>query len=151
MLGRRRAVSLRWTIAILAILVIVVGVPFLFAQEERQKVTSPNFTGTIYIVKENSDHTVAHLDFQPGAHTRWHCHEGGQIILCEEGVCRTQISDQPVIELHMGQTTYVPPGMCHWQGASPTEGGTQFNVERGKITWLEEVTEAQYHTPPGMK
>jgi quercetin dioxygenase-like cupin family protein len=129
---------------------IAVSLPFLAAQA-RDVLVNPNFTGTIYIVKENSTGTFAHFRFEPGAHTKWHFHEMGQVILCEEGVCRSQLKGGPVIELHTGETTYVPPGVPHWQGAAPKEGGTQFNVQRGTTNWLEEVTEAEYNTPPGSK
>jgi quercetin dioxygenase-like cupin family protein len=135
----------------LIVAVSIIGLPFLAAQAEREKLVNPNFTGTIYVVKENSVGTFAHYRFEPGAHTRWHHHEMGQVILCEEGVCRSQIRGQAVIELHTGETTYVPPGQDHWQGASPTEGGTQFNVQRGKTEWLGEVSEAEYNTPAGKR
>ncbi len=145
LLHRRSAVYFWPAVALSAI-----GLPFLAAQV-RDVLVNPNFTGTIYIVKENSTGTFAHFRFEPGAHTKWHFHEMGQVILCEEGVCRTQLKGGPVIELHTGETTYVPPGVPHWQGAAPKEGGTQFNVQRGTTNWLGDVTEAEYNTAPGSR
>jgi quercetin dioxygenase-like cupin family protein len=52
-----------------------------------------------------------------------------------------------VIELHAGETIYCPPGVVHWHGAAPGQGGVQFNVSRGGITWLEEVSEKDYTAP----
>ena len=109
---------------------------------------NPNFTGTVTPLKEGSDGTIAHYHFEPGARTKWHIHERGQIILVEEGVARTQVKGGPVIELHAGETIYCPPGVPHWHGAAPEQGGTQYNVSRGGITWLEEVTEKEYTAPP---
>ncbi len=110
---------------------------------------NPNFTGgTVTPVEENSTGGFAHLHFAPGARTKWHYHEGGQIILVEEGVGRTQIKGGPVMELHAGETTYAQPGVTHWHGAAPDKGGTQFNVSRGKTTWLDEVTDKDYTAPP---
>ena len=125
-----------------------VGIPFLIAQEQdRQPITSPYFTGTVYSVKENSTGTSAHIYFPPGARTKWHSHEFGQVILCEEGTCLNALKGGPVIELHAGETSYAPPGVAHWQGAAPNAGGTQFNTHRGKLTWMDAVTDKEYETP----
>jgi hypothetical protein len=62
------------------------------------------FTGTVYSVKENSTGTIAHIYFPPGARTKWHTHEFGHFILCEEGTCLNAIKGGPVIELHAGET-----------------------------------------------
>jgi hypothetical protein len=35
--------------------------------------------------------------------------------------------------------------VAHWHGASPEKAGTQYNVTRGKITWLDQVTEEEFH------
>jgi len=107
-----------------------------------------NFTGTVTNLKENSDGKIAHYRFDPGARSKWHSHEGGQIILQEEGVGRVQIKGGPVIELHTGDTTYAGPGVWHWHGASPEKGGVQFNVSRGGITWGDPVTEKEFTTKP---
>ena len=92
--------------------------------------------------------SIAHFRFGPGSRTKWHSHEGGQIILVEEGVGLTQVKGGPVMELHAGDTTYVGPGVVHWHGAAPDKGGVQFNISRGGITWLGEVTDAEYKAKP---
>ena len=106
-----------------------------------------NFTGKVTRVEENSQGSTAHYRFEAGARTKWHSHVGGQIILVEEGVGLMQVRGGPVIELHAGETIYCPPGIEHWHGASPTQAGVQFNVSRGGITWLEEVSEKDYTAP----
>ena len=133
------------------------GVTFLPAQVgeviDLTKVTygdpmkSAYFQGKVLPVKENSTGTFAHYQFQPGARTQWHAHEGGQILLCEEGICRQQLKGGPIIEFRAGETSYVPPGVPHWQGSTPTAAGTQFNIHRGRITWLGDVTDAEYNGP----
>ncbi len=45
------------------------------------------------------------------------------------------------------ETAFAPPGVAHWQGSTATQSGTQFNVQRGKITWLNDVTDAEYNGP----
>jgi quercetin dioxygenase-like cupin family protein len=110
---------------------------------------NPNFTGgEVKIVKENSQGNIAHFYFPPGVRTKWHSHEGGQIILVEDGVGLYQEKGGPVVELRAGETRYCPPGVVHWHGASPKEGGTQFNVSRGGITWGDVVTDEEFNAKP---
>ena len=102
-----------------------------------QQKPNPNFTGgEVKTITENSDGKSAHFYFSPGSRTKWHSHGGGQIILVEDGVGLYQEKGGPVVELRAGETHYCPPGVVHWHGSSPKEGGTQFNVSRGDITWL---------------
>ena len=99
-------------------------------------------------IKENSQGNSARFYFGPGARTKWHSHEGGQIILVEDGVGLYQEKGGPVVELRAGETHYCPPGVVHWHGASPKEGGTQFNISRGGITWRAAVTDAEFNAKP---
>ncbi len=110
---------------------------------------NPNFTGgEVKAIKENSQGNSVRFWFGPGARTKWHSHEGGQIILVEDGVGLYQEKGGPVIELRAGETHYCPPGVVHWHGASPKEGGTQFNTSRGGITWGDAVTDAEFNAKP---
>ena len=119
----------------------------LWLMHAQQKQNS-NFTGSVNRVEENPQASVVHIHFEPGARTKWHMHQGGQIILLEDGVGRTQLKGGPVKELHAGDTTYAPPGVAHWHGAAPDKAATQFNVARGTTTWLDEVTEREYQAQP---
>ena len=74
----------------------------LHAQEKQ----NPNFTGgTVTKLDEGTKATIAHFRFDPGSRTKWHSHEGGQIILVEEGVAHTQVKGGPVIELKAGESS----------------------------------------------
>ncbi len=127
------------------------GVLIMQAQEKQQKQNS-NFTGgTVTPMEANPQGNIAHFRFEPGARTKWHIHEKGQIILVEEGVARAQERGGPVIELHAGETIYCKPGIEHWHGASPDKAGVQYNISRGGITWLEEVTDAEFRAPVGKR
>ena len=112
-----------------------------------QQKGNANFTGTITRL-ESPKGAIAHIHFDAGARTKWHIHEGGQVILVEEGVGLAQVKGGPVIELHAGQSLYCPPGVPHWHGAAPHEGGTQLNLTMGGIQWLNEVTEKEYTAKP---
>jgi quercetin dioxygenase-like cupin family protein len=106
---------------------------------------SGNFTGTVKRLESDIHVRAARIRFEPGARTKWHAHEKGQILLCEEGVARTQVQGRPVQVLHPGETTYVPGGVPHWHGAAD-QATTLFSVDvsAGQTQWLNEVTEAEY-------
>ena len=110
---------------------------------------NPNFTGgEVKTIKENSQGNSAHFYFSPGSRTKWHSHEGGQIILVEDGVGLYQEKGGPVVELRAGETHYCPPGVVHWHGASPTVAMTHIAIAEyldGKVVdWMEKVGDDQY-------
>ncbi|OMH36942.1 cupin domain-containing protein [Tersicoccus sp. Bi-70] len=61
--------------------------------------------------------TVALVRFAPGARTAWHSHARGQYLRVTQGVARFGDRDGNVIEVHAGQTLYIPPGQDHWHAA----------------------------------
>jgi quercetin dioxygenase-like cupin family protein len=130
------------------VVAVTCGVLLIHAQDK----PNPNFTGgTVTALDEKPQGNIAHFRFAPGSRTKWHSHEGGQIILVEEGVGLTQVRGGPVIELHAGDTIWCPPGVEHWHGAAPDKGGVQYNISRGGIKWLEEVSEKDFAAKPQRK
>jgi 4-carboxymuconolactone decarboxylase len=107
-----------------------------------------NFTGTVTRLEDTSNGVIVTFRFEAGSRTKWHTHEIGQIILVDEGVALVQERGGPVIELRAGETNYGGAGVEHWHGASPTEAGVQFNVTRGAVTFGDEVSDADFNTPP---
>lgn len=108
-----------------------------------------NFTGKV--TRDTAPQVrAARIHFEAGARTKWHTHERGQILLCEEGIARTQVQGHPVRELHPGETTYVPGGIPHWHGAAPDHATTLFSVDvsNGRTTWLGEVGDNEYRAKP---
>jgi len=112
----------------------------------QQPQDSENFTGKAERLASNIPVRAARIRFDPGARTKWHIHERGQMLLCEEGVARTQVQGHPVQELHPGETAYVPGGVPHWHGASAGQGTVLFSVDvsAGTTKWLGEVSDAEY-------
>jgi quercetin dioxygenase-like cupin family protein len=109
-----------------------------------------NFTGTVTRLESNIHVRAARIHFEAGARTKWHVHERGQILLCQEGVARTQVQGHPVQELHPGDTTFVPGGVPHWHGAAAGQSTTLFSVDisDGQTKWLDAVTETEYKAEP---
>ena len=105
---------------------------------------NPNFTGTIERLTETPPGQITYIHFDAGARTKWHVHEKGQLIFVEDGVGLEQKQGGPIVELHAGEAIWCPPGVAHWHGAAPDKAGTQYNVTRGSIKWLEPVTDQEY-------
>jgi quercetin dioxygenase-like cupin family protein len=120
----------------------------LSAQEQPDP--NANFTGTVTRLESDIHVRAARIHFEPGARTKWHVHERGQVLLCEEGLARTQVKGHPVQELHPGDTAYVPGGVPHWHGAVAGQSTTLFSVDlnAGQTKWLDAVTEAEYKADP---
>ena len=103
--------------------------------------------GMVTPLEQTSKSSIAYFRFDPGARTKWHTHEVGQVVVCEEGPCLTQVKGGPVIEMKAGDSVYSGAGVMHWHGASPDKGCVQFNVSRGASTFLDDVTDTDYKGP----
>jgi 4-carboxymuconolactone decarboxylase len=119
-----------------------------------------HFTGRVRIeplFQENDpSHTsAAYVTFEPGAHSAWHTHPLGQILIVTAGTCWVQRWGDAIEELRPGDAVWIPPGQKHWHGASPTSAMThiaiQGAVDGKNIDWMEKVTEEQYHMKPSSK
>ena len=130
--------------------VTVLAALLLSGQEKRAADESANFTGTVHRLESDIRVRAARIRFEPGARTKWHVHERGQVLLCEQGVARTQVQGRAVQELHPGDTAYVPGGVPHWHGASAGQAATLFSVDvsAGQTKWLNEVSDAEYRAAP---
>jgi quercetin dioxygenase-like cupin family protein len=102
-----------------------------------------NFTGKV-TNHPTADIRTLRYSFEPGARTNWHSHEGGQVILIEEGHMRVQEAGGPVREYGPRQAFTTAPGVKHWHGALPGETLKQVAVSFGMTNWMENVTDTQY-------
>jgi quercetin dioxygenase-like cupin family protein len=80
---------------------------------------------------------VTSVTFAPGARTRWHLHEGGQllIVLSGEGWVGTRDMNREVV--HSGDLVWTPAGEEHWHGATDTAPLTHLAVTLGETHWME--------------
>ncbi len=87
--------------------------------------------------------TAGSVTFAPGARTAWHTHPLGQTLVITSGIGRVQFWGGPVRDVHPGDVVWIPPGVKHWHGASPTVSMTHIAISEqadGKtVTWLEQV------------
>jgi quercetin dioxygenase-like cupin family protein len=83
--------------------------------------------------------------FDAGARANWHTHDAGQLLFAEQGSLRYQVEAQPMKELKVHESAYLPGGVAHWHGALPGQAVTQVSIQFGPgIKWMEKVTDEQY-------
>lgn len=112
-----------------------------------------HFTGSVRVqslfdAKEPSRTTGGLVTFQPGARTAWHTHPLGQTLIVTEGVGWIQQWGGPVQVIRKGDVVWIPAGVKHWHGATPTTAMTHIAIQEQlnglAVNWLEKVTDAQY-------
>lgn len=93
----------------------------------------------------------ASVTFQPGARTNWHTHPLGQLLIVTDGQGWVQAQDEAVRVMKPGDTVWIKPGVKHWHGATRATALTHVAVAEAEddttVTWLERVTDDQYHGP----
>jgi len=119
--------------------------------------TSPgpeqNFTGSVFVDSRFQAAAPARVGggivtFAPGARTAWHTHPLGQTLIVTAGVGRVQKWGEPVQEIRPGDVVWIPSGVKHWHGASPTVGMSHIAIAEsldGKsVDWMEKLSNEQY-------
>ena len=114
------------------------------------------FTGSVSVsspFKGTGDARLggATVTFQPGARTNWHTHPLGQLLIVTHGTGWVQAEGKPTQEMKPGDTVWIAPGVKHWHGATRDSAMTHVAVAEAQngeaVTWLESVSDADYHGP----
>ena len=88
---------------------------------------------------------VYRVEFEPGARTHWHTHDGPQWLLVIEGRIRVQKLGEAAADVVKGDAVVIQPGEKHWHGAPANARGVHLAVNvNAKTTWMEPVTDEQY-------
>lgn len=86
------------------------------------------------------------VSFAPGARTAWHVHPLGQTLIVTEGAGRVQQWQGPVEEIRPGDVIWIPAGVKHWHGASPTQAMRHVAITESldgtSTVWMEKVGDA---------
>jgi quercetin dioxygenase-like cupin family protein len=118
-----------------------------------EKITSKNFTGTVWLYMMGANDSTLHVrfgnvTFEPKARTNWHSHPGGQILLITEGQGYYQAKGQPARLLRKGDYVEIPPNVVHWHGAGPDNEfahiAMSLNTDKGGAVWAGPVTDEEY-------
>jgi len=88
---------------------------------------------------EPGDVRVSRVRHDPGVHTSWHVHRGGQVIYVESGRGLVQKWGGEIQEMRAGDIVYTAPGEKHWHGAAPGSSLTIVATSIGETEWLERV------------
>jgi quercetin dioxygenase-like cupin family protein len=102
-----------------------------------------NFTGGVRSL-DGADLRVARFQYEAGARSYWHAHDGLQLLMPESGRLRFQIRGQKIQELGPNQPVYLPAGVAHWHGGTPDQGLTQIAVNMGGVKWMGAVSDDEY-------
>jgi quercetin dioxygenase-like cupin family protein len=111
------------------------------------------FTGSVRIdpqfeAKDPARVVAASVTFEPGAHTAWHSHPLGQILIVTASCGLIQVGDGPVEEICPGDVIWTPPGERHWHCATPTTAITHIAIQEQlngtTANWMEKVSDEQY-------
>src|SRR4051812_23635647 len=90
----------------------------------------------------------AWVTFEPGARTAWHTHPAGQRLIVTSGLGWVQQWRGRTEEIRPGDVVWIPPGVKHWHGATPTTAmshiAIQETIEGKAVEWMEQVTDEQY-------
>ncbi len=88
------------------------------------------------------------VTFEPGARTAWHTHPLGQTVIVTAGLGWAQREGGPIEEIRPGDVVWFAPGEKHWHGATDRTAMTHVAIAESQdglpVTWLEQVTDAQY-------
>jgi quercetin dioxygenase-like cupin family protein len=107
-----------------------------------------NFTGAVKNV-DAADIRTVRFQYEAGARSYWHAHDGIQVLVLEKGRGRVQEQGKPVREMVPGQPVFLAAGVSHWHGAAPDEGLTQIAVNLGAVKWGQPVTDQEYRAAIG--
>ena len=88
------------------------------------------------------------VTFQSGARSDWHTHPLGQVLIVTDGTGWIQQWGGPVQVIRKGDVVWVPAGVKHWHGATPTTAMTHIALQEQlngtAVNWLGKVTDEQY-------
>jgi 4-carboxymuconolactone decarboxylase len=117
------------------------------------KGSAEHFTGSVTIDPLFSANAPSHtsggrVSFEPGARTAWHSHPLGQTLMLTAGRGWVQQWGGQVEEMRQGDVVWIPPGVKHWHGATPSTSVTHIAIQEslnGKTAeWMEKVSDEQY-------
>jgi quercetin dioxygenase-like cupin family protein len=118
-----------------------------------KKGSAEYFTGSVQVQElfpayDPSRTSGGKVTFEPGARSAWHTHPFGQILIVTDGTGWIQQWGGPIEKIRKGDVIWIPAGVKHWHGATPSTAMTHIAIQEqlnGKaVEWMEKVTDEQY-------
>lgn len=115
--------------------------------------SADNFTGNVKVKmlaqgEEPSNLGSALVSFETGAHSAWHTHPKGQLLIVTEGSGIVQEWGKPARKIEIGDVIWTPPNVKHWHGAcsdcSMSHIAVQESLNGSPVNWMEKVSDEQY-------
>jgi len=119
-----------------------------------KKGSAEYFTGSVqvqelFLADDPSRTSGGKVTFEPGARSAWHIHPLGQILIVTDGTGWIQQWGGPIEEIRKGDVIWIPAGVKHWHGATPSTAMTHIAIQEqlnGKaVEWMEKVSDE--HNP----
>ena len=121
--------------------------------QQPSRAPAEHFTGSVMIepvffAHDPSRASARKIRFEPGARSAWHTHPLGQILIVTDGMGWIQEWGGPIEEIRKGDVIWIPAGVKHWHGATPTTAMTHIAIQEqlnGKVVeWMEKLSDEQY-------
>src|ERR1700751_5038171 len=118
-----------------------------------KKASAEYFTGSVQVqelfpANDPSRTSGGKVTFEPGARSAWHTHPLGQILIVTDGTGWVQQLGRPIEEIRKGDVIWIPSGVKHWHGATPSTAMTHIAIQEQlnekAVEWMEKVTDEQY-------
>lgn len=95
------------------------------------KVPEATFTGDVairgYFRREAPSRLAGGtVTFAPGSRTPWKVNPCGQTLVVMDGVGWAQCEGGEITEIRAGDVVWFPPGVSHWEGATPAQAMSYF-------------------------
>lgn len=117
------------------------------AEGQPSQVRTDTFTGTVFgdPVLNATGLTVGNVFFGPASRTYWHSHSGGQVLNVVKGRGLVANRDGEAHFIEAADVVHAAEGEEHWHGGSPDSFVIHTAISMGRTTWLEEVSDDDYH------
>jgi len=114
--------------------------------------SASHFTGRAMVssrfASSVSTYSGALVTFDARAHTNWHYHPAGQMLIITAGEGRVRSKGQPVQIVKAGDVVWTPPFVEHWHGGgietSMSHIAISEPVDGVRVVWLNTVSDVEY-------
>jgi quercetin dioxygenase-like cupin family protein len=106
-----------------------------FVLNERDEMNGSVYQERSASLPASPDMRATTVKFENGSHTKWHYHEGWQVLINDGGSGFVAELDSAVLDLSKGKRVFIPPFVWHRHGAKPGQSMTHKAITVGKTIW----------------
>lgn len=109
-----------------------------FVLNEHNEMNGHVYHETSASIPKTPDMRAAKVKFENGSHTKWHYHEGWQVLINDGGSGFVDELDFQIFDLSEGKRVFIPPFVWHRHGAHPGQNMAHKAITVGETTWDKE-------------